>query len=96
MDDEQRILYGDPNGKRPEGVMCGHCGSDLGPIELKHAEVLRLEDGDVIILQFEKRLSDGERTMIRGTWNKLFPKNRVIVFDGSNMSISVPQQEALV
>lgn len=94
-EDEQHLMYGNPDAKPPEGVMCGHCGSDLTP-ELKHAEVLRLQEGDVVVLRFKSPLHDSERVRIREAWSKLLPGTKTLVFDGANtVDLTVVRQAVL-
>lgn len=61
-------------------------------IELKHAEILRLEPGDVLLIKLGQVLSEQERDRVSHALRQAFPDNRVMVFENGEVTVTVVRQ----
>lgn len=71
------------------GHVC-HCGYRWGPMDLREVRVLRLQPGDVVVLNFTDRVTGMERDETLTRLAGMFPDHRCIVTERAELAVVRP------
>lgn len=60
------------------------------PAELEEVRILRLEPGDVLVLEAKQRVSQAEAEKLRERIESVFPGHKALIIDGATLVVARP------